>query len=162
MAEVVGERYRHQREVLGLLLAVAALVLPLSGAALSSGFAMPGVDWWTLGAVSQYDFLPVLLLVGAFGVLVVVGDGRSSAGSARSRGTAMVVVLAAAVLAVAYVGAAFQLRAGGPFDGDPSGDVVGWSASRVTAVGSLLVLGTLCATVLAMAVRWISERKPAP
>lgn len=148
--------------MLALLLAFSALVLPVCGATLTSGFSMPGIDWWTLGAISQYDFLPVLLLVGAFGLLVVTGEGRTGAASSQATSTAVVLALAACVLGFAYVGSAFQLRAGGPFDVGASGNLEGWSATRVMTVASLLLLGVVCAAVLVMAVRWMTERKAVP
>ncbi|HWJ60360.1 MAG TPA: hypothetical protein VNS19_00195 [Acidimicrobiales bacterium] len=145
--------------MLALLLAFGALAIPVAGAALTSAVSMPGGSQLALGAVSSYDFLPVLMLVGALGILVIGADGRSDAASARASSAGVVVVLASGLLALAYLVSAYQLRAGGPFDGDASGEVVGWSFTRVTAVGSLLVTGVLCATVLALAARWIGERK---
>ena len=152
-------RRDEQREVLALLLAFGALAIPVAGAALTSGFSMPSGDWLTLGAVSYYDVLPVLMLVGSFGMLVIGAEGRTTSAGVRAGTVTVLVVLASAVLTFAYFGAAFQLRAGGPFDGGASGELVGWSFTRVATVASFAVLGALCATVLAMATRWIGERK---
>lgn len=148
----------ERREALALLLAFGALAIPVAGAALSSNVAMPRSDYLFFGAISYYDFVPVLMLVGAFGLLVIGADGRAGSPTVRATSTAAVVALAAAVLAVAYVASAYELRAGGPFDGDAAGVLVGWSAERVVTVASFVATGVLCAVVLAMAVKWMSER----
>ena len=56
-----------------LLLATIALTVPLAGAVLYGGTA-PSKAFLFIGAVSQSDFVPVLMLVGALALLVTSTD----------------------------------------------------------------------------------------
>jgi hypothetical protein len=155
---MVGRAMR-QRQVLALLLALTALALPVSGAVIFGGVAAPGSGsgFVFLGAVSVQDFVPVLLLVGALGILVTSSAGaagRTTVGQVA----AGVTLLAGAVLAVAHLGTAYHLRAGGAFDLDAGGGS-GWVAQRIVAVATMLAAGVLCGAVAIQAAMWMGERK---
>lgn len=153
----MADRRVHQRVVLALLLGATALVLPLSGAVLygSADASGSGTAWLFLGAVSIQDFVPLLALVGSLGILVVAGGSGARTGLATF--TAGMVLAAGATLALAYFGAAWSLRAHGPFGLDESGEAAGWTAVRVATVASLAVAGALCGWVAAQAGVWIGE-----
>jgi len=149
----------HQRQVFALLLAIAALVVPLSGAALYGGTAAFGSDtaFLFLGAISQSDFVPVLMLVGAFGILVA-SAGAAPRSTSLEVFSAGVIVAAGATLALGYLGSAYHLRPGGAFgmaEGGTSGE---WSSARLLTVGSLVVTGVLCGVVVLQAGTWIGQR----
>ena len=156
----MAARRVQQRQVMALLLATTALALPLSGAALFGGFddGASGSAYLFLGAVSVQDFVPVLMLVGAFGLLVA-SSGPADERSSLASFVAGVVLAAGATLALAYVGSAYHLRAGGPFGFDERGAASGWTTVRLVTVASMVVTGVLCAAVAAQAAVWIGERK---
>ena len=151
----MGKRVQ-QRQVLALLLALGALTIPVAGAILYSGTA-PGGSFAFMGSVSLYDFLPVLMLVGALGLLVVLTGGDAPR-TGVAAATAVVVVLAAGVLALGYFGAAYQLRPGGMFSFSADGQRAGWTFSRIAVVGSMVVTGALCTWVLVLAGTWMTDR----
>ncbi|WP_421120238.1 hypothetical protein ACE2AJ_02580 [Aquihabitans daechungensis] len=156
----MAARRIQQRQVLALLLAVTALAVPLSGAALFGGTAAVGSDnaFLFLGAVSHHDFVPVLMLVGAFGLLVGATEGGRDA-SSLAVPAAGVVVAAGATLALAHLGTAYHLRPGGAFGMGDGGQEMGWSFVRFATVGSLVVTGVLCGAVVVQVGTWISQRK---
>jgi len=147
-----------QCQVLALLVALAALAIPASGAFLSVEGSSP-VSYGFLGAVSLYDFVPVLMLVGALGLLVSGVRGRDTGRRGVGATAGAVLALAGAVLAIAYFGSAYQLRAGGQFAFDIDGAPVDWTFTRIALVGSLAAAGVLCASVLMLAVTWLTGRR---
>lgn len=149
-------RRTHQRQVLALLLGLGALGIPVAGA-IEFGGTPSGSEFAFLGATSLYDFVPVLMLVASLGILVIATAGPGVPRSSLAVTTGTVVALAGGVLALAYAGAAFSLRAGGPFGVGTAGDF-GWSPLRVTVVGSMLVTGVVCGSVAYLAVTWLRER----
>jgi len=153
----VVERRSQQRQVLGLLLAATALIIPVSGAALYSGTSFAGGNALVLGAVGVYDTVPVLMLLGALALVVVSGPGPNARVATITVG---LVLAASAVLTVGYLGTAYELRPDGPFDvaGDGS-SMTGWSGGRLSTIVSLGVIGLLCTTAFGYGVRWMAGRK---
>lgn len=152
----MADRRTQQRTILALVLALGALVIPVSGALLYGGVAS-GSEFVFLGATSQYDFVPVLMLVGALGVLVMTTGGAGAVRSPLATATAATVAVAGGLLVLAYFGTAFSLRAGGPFGIGASGDF-GWSTLRLINVATVSATGVMCGAVAVLAVTWLRER----
>lgn len=157
MVEHTVERRVQQRQVLALLLALGALVSPVSGAVLYGG-TDPIATFVFVGAISLNDFIPVLMLVGAFGLLIVVQEGGAPR-TGIATAVAVLVALAGGVLALGYFGSAYELRAGGDFAFSTDGERADWTFTRLALVGSLVITGVLCTWVLVLAGAWMTDRR---
>lgn len=145
----------QQRQVLALLLAIGALVLPLSGA-VGFGWSIDSpANLFVLGAVDRATLLAPLMLVGAL-VLTVAGPSTGPVTPSR-RATPVVMVAAAVVLAVAYFGAAWEL-AGPEFDTGSSP----WGSGRAAMMADFVIEGVICLVVIGFLGRWRAERNEVP
>lgn len=156
-AMAVRARRGDQRELLAILVAASALVLPLAGAI---SYASLGADeggggrWWPMpvvGAASQSDIVGPVLLVGALAIVVL--GGRGSVAGGLGPATCALIVVGAAVQAAGFVGVAFELVRPDsgffvPGDGLTSDGAI-WSTA-----GGLVLQAVVCAVGAWFAMRW--------
>ncbi len=161
MAAIIGPaaRRRAQRDNLALLLALGGSAIPAAGAALYSGVTPTAGDGLTLGAITSYDTIPVLMLVGALAIVVLGDEQRTGPASAPARAAALVTAIGGLLLGLAYLRGAYVLRSGGAWSVDSDGQPVGWTLLRITNVASFIVTGVVCLTSAALAGRWTIEQK---
>lgn len=148
----------QQRQILALLLAVAALVLPVSGAVLYiDAFAAdspmsPGLLPF-MGAANESDVLGPVLLAGALalGVLVIRRDG--GAGPVPRALLATVIVMAAVSQGAAFLVGAFDLATSDAYE-IPS--TAAWTAAQWSIILRYLVQAAVCAAAIAYGMRWLA------
>ena len=137
----------HQVRLLALLLAVGALVLPLSGAA---GYVdvFASNRFLLVGAANASDILAPMMLAGALALSILVRPGSPSRGA---RATVVITAIAAAVLAVSFLGSAWVLN-GAEFD-------VGPATGRLTVMAGLVLQSILCLAIAGFAGRLANEQR---
>lgn len=146
-----GSRRVEQRQVLALLLAISALVLPVSGG-LGFGLDLSSpVNLYLLGAVDRSTLLAPVLLIGAL-VLTVTGTDADPASVAR-RATPAVTAVAAVVLAVAFFGAAREVTQPGFSE---TSSLLG--SGRAALVADFVIEGVICVAVVVFLALRRSER----
>lgn len=163
MAASVVER-SQQRLVCALLVAVGALVLPLSGAAVyfdlsnasdSAPLVMPFV-----GAANASDVIGPVLLVAALAIGVVVARTAPRSAELR-RALAAVAVVAAALQGIAFVVAGADLVVSHSY-AIPSGAT--WQGAKWLTFARILAEALVCAAIAGYGIRWLvpTDRKVVP
>lgn len=147
----------QQRQVLALLLGIAALVLPVSGAVSYLEFLdmEGGPSRWVLpflGGAGASDLIGPVLLAGALalGVLVIRDDERRGAVSRPVLAT--VLVIAAFSQGVSFVVTGVDLVAS---DNYSVPDEIRWQAAQWATFARLIVQAALCGAVIAYGMRWL-------
>lgn len=156
----VGTR-AQQRRILALLLAIAALVLPVSGAISYLDFLNDdgqGLARWVVpffGGANSSDLVGPILLAAALGLGVVSirSDSAAAGGSVSRSLLASILVVAAISQGAAFVVTAYDLIAADSFayPGEAA-----WQAARWATVVRLGVQAGLCVAVTAYGMRWLN------
>jgi hypothetical protein len=151
----------HQRQVLALLLAVGALVLPTSGAVTYLavfGGDEAGAPWWApfAGAGNASDLMGPLLLVGALALGVVAVRGRSIDHVVSAPVIGTVVVVAALTQAVAFGVGGYVVGFDQAF---ATPDEAAWEIASWTAVARSAAQAASCLAAAAFALRWMSTEQ---
>lgn len=154
MAAPVVER-SQQRLVCALLVAIGALVLPLSGAVVYFDLAngsdsLPALFPFT-GAANASDVLGPVLLVSALALGIVVTRHHVRSAELR-RAIALMVVVAASTQGVAFFVSAVDVAVSHSY-AIPQG--LAWQSAKWLTVARLLSEGIVCAAVLVSGVRWL-------
>ncbi len=161
----MATRRIHQRQVLALLLAIAALVVPVSGALVYAGLLDGMEDGPSrvvvpfMGAANSSDLLGPALLAGALGLGVLALRGRADRPVVSVPMLGTILVVAALSQGSAFLVTAIDLLTEWTY-GLP-GDA--WQAVRWSTAARLVVQALLCAAVAAFSIRWLNpdERRSA-
>ncbi|MCU1369466.1 MAG: hypothetical protein JWO77_660 [Ilumatobacteraceae bacterium] len=151
-------RRAQQRQILALLLAIAALTLPVAGAVLYHDVFGPDPAqsaWLVLfmGAANQSDLLGPVLLAGAVGLGVLVVRGERGADAVPRSLLASLLVIAAVVQGAAFAVGAFDLATSDVYDIPSTG---AWTAAQWSIVARFVIQAVVCATVIAFGMRWFA------
>jgi hypothetical protein len=158
MAEPAVTRRVQQRQVLALLLAIAALVLPISGAVSYLQFVDTegGPSRWILpflGGAGVSDLVGPVLLAGALALGVLVMRDGSRRGPVARPVLATVLVVAAVSQGAAFLVTGIDLVAS---DNYSIPDGLTWQATLWATFARLAIQAVLCGAVIAYGMRWLN------